>query len=92
MNASLPLEDILQELENVVDSLSIQLRYEKGNFKSGGCKIKNKQFIFINKKSTIEQKLVLLATELGKLNLNNIYLLPVVREFIEEKSTIYSYS
>lgn len=58
----------LDKLENVFASSPYILRYEKGNFKSGYCVLKDNRIVIINKYYTIEGKinaLVEIIKELG---------------------------
>ncbi len=58
----------LDKLENVFASSAYILRYEKGNFKSGYCVLKDNKIVIINKYYTIEGKinaLVEIIKELG---------------------------
>lgn len=80
-------EDILQELEKLVADLSLAVRYEKGDFFGGLYRYNNKEQIVINKYLTIKQKIKILASELSsKLDLENLYMVPALREVIENAS------
>jgi len=79
-------ELILQGFESLIENLSIGLRYEKGDFKGGLCKISDKRLLILNNKLTIEQKISIMAKELKNMNLEKIYIRPALREIIEEKS------
>lgn len=78
-------ELILQGLESLIQNLSIDLRYEKGDFMGGLCKIRNKEVFIINNKLPIEKKITLMAVELNRLNLEQIYIRPALRDIIESK-------
>ena len=75
---------ILQGFENLIQSLSIDLRYEKGNFAGGLCRLPGKNIFIINPKLPIENKIKLIASELRALELNHIYIRPVLRKIINE--------
>ncbi|MFN3800525.1 hypothetical protein [Belliella pelovolcani] len=58
----------LDKLENLFASSEYILRYEKGNFKSGYCILKDNKIVIINKYYTLEGKvntLVDIIKELG---------------------------
>jgi len=77
-------EIILQNLENLLQEMSIELRYEKGQFAGGFYRYKDKKEIVINKDLSAQRKITILANELkGKIDLNNRYLAPALREIIE---------
>ena len=46
-----------KKLELLLESQDYKIRFEKGNFKSGYCIIRNKKVIIINKYFTIEGKI-----------------------------------
>lgn len=75
---------ILQGFENLIQSLSIDLRYEKGNFAGGLCRLPHKSIFIINPRLPIENKIKLIASELRALELNHIYIRPVLRKIINE--------
>jgi hypothetical protein len=61
-------KNFLDKLENVFASSDYILRYEKGNFKSGYCILKENKIVIINKYYTLEGKinaLVDIIKELG---------------------------
>lgn len=78
------LQNILQGLETLIENLSIDLRYEKGDFDGGLCRLPDKNILIINTKLSIENKIRLIATELRLMELNHIYIRPALRKIIEE--------
>ncbi|MFQ5824211.1 MAG: hypothetical protein ACE5JB_09170 [bacterium] len=82
-------EDILLELERLVAELSIEVRYEKGDFMGGLCRYREKEQMIINKELNIRQKINVLAKELRvKLDLENLYIVPALREVMENASNL----
>ena len=45
------------KLENILESQEYKIRFEKGNFKSGYCIIKDKKVVIINKYFSLEGKI-----------------------------------
>ncbi len=78
-------ENVLQAFENLISSLSIDLRYEKGDFDGGLCRLPNKKVLIINSKLPVEQKIKLIAAELSSLDLNHIYIRPALRKIMAEE-------
>ena len=79
---------IIGHLEALAHSLGIQIRYEfmEGEtvFPSGGlCRIKNKQLIIVNERTTAGEKVQTLATALRRFDLSGIYLKPALRDLLE---------
>lgn len=61
-------KNFLDKLENLFASSDYILRYEKGNFKSGYCILKENKIVIINKYYTLEGKinaLIDIIKELG---------------------------
>jgi hypothetical protein len=50
-------KSFLDSLENIIAETDYILRYEKGNFKSGYCVLKDTRVILINKFFTLEGKI-----------------------------------
>lgn len=78
------LQSILQGFENLIQNLSIDLRYEKGDFSGGLCHFAGKQMLIINDKLTIEKKIKLIASELRSMELSHIYIRPALRKIIDD--------
>jgi hypothetical protein len=77
-------QELLPELESIASQLGIKLRYEKGDFEGGYCVLKSERIIVINKKLSPSMRLSVLARGISEIGLNNIYVKPVVRNFIED--------
>jgi len=75
---------ILRELETLCSNLGIDLRYEKGDFEGGLCRVENNQLLIINKALSDQAKIRVLARELGTLELENIYMVPALRRIIDQ--------
>ena len=69
--------------EELADRLNIKLVQDKGDFAGGSCLIREENFIVVNKRKPLEQRLKVLAREFGKINLVDVYLVPVLRSYIE---------
>tara|TARA_B100000929_G_scaffold270733_1_gene241106 strand:+ start:308 stop:487 length:180 start_codon:yes stop_codon:yes gene_type:complete len=52
-------------------------------FLVGSCLIREENFIVVNKRKPLEQRLKVLAREFGKINLADVYLIPALRFYIE---------
>jgi len=78
-------EQILKELEQLANLSAISVRYEKGDFEGGFCILKAERLIVINKKLAPARKGTVLAQGLAEIGIEELYLKPVVREFIEDE-------
>ena len=77
-------EELLQELELLASQCAIAVRYEKGDFEGGFCVLKTERLIVINKKLAPAKKASILAQGLAEIGIDEMYLKPAIREFIEE--------
>ncbi|MBN3519790.1 hypothetical protein JYB62_07220 [Algoriphagus lutimaris] len=60
----------LDKLENLFAASDYVLRYEKGNFKSGYCVLRDTKIVIINKYFPIEGKINALIDIIAELNFN----------------------
>jgi len=75
---------LLQELEQLADRLGWEIRYEKGDFQSDHCRKSGQRLIFIQKNATASERLHHIARILGQENLDGVFLLPQVRNIIDD--------
>ncbi len=78
-------EHLLKELEQLAKNCGIGIRYEKGDFEGGSCVLKAERIIVVNKKLAPAKKASLLAQGLADIGIDEMYLKPAVREFIEDE-------
>lgn len=77
-------EEILSGLEKVFESLQIEVRYEKGDFAGGYCILKDKPMVIVQNNLQAAQKIKILSRELAQMDLQNVFLVPALREAIDE--------
>jgi len=78
----------LKEIEEVAQSLGIEVRYEnlkrEGSFTSGGlCRLKGQYLMILNSRAAARDKIEALATALNRFDLSHVYLKPGLREFLD---------
>ena len=78
--------EILSNLEKIIEQLGIELRYDKGDFRGGLCRIGEKQLFLINTRMLPSQKIQLIVSELSTLNLSGIYIVPAIRDLLDKAS------
>ena len=78
-------EQILAELEELARNCAIAIRYEKGDFEGGFCVLKAERIIVINKRLVVQKRASVLAQGLAEVGIDEIYLKPAVREYIEDE-------
>lgn len=84
-------EEIFQNLIILAEKLVIEIRQEnfrvtRTKIKSGYCKIKGKDCYIIDKHLPMIQKVNLLGAFLASKPLEDIYVLPAVRQFLDKFS------
>ncbi|MGB2867934.1 MAG: hypothetical protein WBD36_05750 [Bacteroidota bacterium] len=78
-------EEILKELEQLAVQSGIGIRYEKGDFEGGFCVLKAERIIVVNKKLAPPKRASVVAQGLAEVGIEEVYLKPVVREYIEDE-------
>ena len=78
-------EEILKELEQLADQSGIGIRYEKGDFEGGFCVLKAERIIVVNRKLAHQKRASVVAQGLAEVGIEEVYLKPVVREYIEDE-------
>lgn len=63
-------KNFLDKLENIFAASEYILRYEKGNFKSGYCVLKENKIVIINKYYTLDGKINVLLDIIKELGFN----------------------
>ena len=82
---------LLQHLEGLAAQLEIEVRYEnladdEVTVHSGSCKLLDRDLVLIDLQQPLVERARLLARELSRYDLENFYILPRVREFIQASS------
>lgn len=81
---------ILDQLEELAQTLGIQVRYEpieiEGSFYAGDlCRLKGENILIINPEATIKDKIQIFARAVKRFDLNQVYIRPALREFLSKK-------
>ena len=82
-------EQLYQNLTEIAEKLNVKVS-EKNfrktgiNIQSGFCRVKNKNLFMIDKHLPVFKKNIILANFLNKMPLENIYIMPVVRDFVNK--------
>ena len=78
-------KELLGKIETLTINLGIEIRYEKlGNSRGGLCRIHEKYYLFLNRNLAEYSKIELIAQELSKFDLTDIFLLPEIRQVIHK--------
>ena len=79
---------LMDHFETLAEKLGLRIIQGKGDFNGGGCIIRQDKVIVLNKMKPVEQRLRVLAHEFATMNLEGIFVVPVLREYINEHAVI----
>ena len=78
-------EELLAEFERLAAQLGVAVRYEKGDFDGGYCILKRDRILLINRRLMPTKKAGVFARALHEIGLENVFVKPAVRDFIEDE-------
>lgn len=76
-------DELVTHLEELAGKLSVQVRWDPMEGAGGLCQLKGKKIFIGSSVQSAEQKAEALAKALADFKLDELYLLPEVRQFIE---------
>jgi hypothetical protein len=77
------------ELETLYEKLGYTVVYGKGSFKDGTCLIEKDKKVVINQYTPSDLQVDFMIEQLSKMDLSNVYVLPVIRELVDDKRTLF---
>lgn len=77
-------EDIVEALVEAAEQLGWEVRFERGNFRGGPCRLDDQRVIMLNKRHSPEVQQSILAESLYREDLDQIFLQPAVRSALEK--------
>jgi hypothetical protein len=77
--------ETLKQLEVLAAKLGLEIRKEKGDFKSGYCRVREQNLLILKKDDPIEKIIEIIATNLSEFSIDNAELQPAIYQFIAEK-------
>jgi len=77
-------DEILSMLETTAGQSGIKVIYENRYFIEGYCRLNGMYYLVFNRKTSFEKQIKFYRTVFGKMNAENIYLPPVIREILED--------
>jgi hypothetical protein len=75
---------IMEHLEAIASELAVQIRYERGEFHSSGCRVEDQRLIILQRSDTDAAKISALMRELGCFDLSGMDVHPVLLERIQK--------
>jgi hypothetical protein len=77
------------ELEALYEKLGYTVVYGKGGFKDGICLIEKDKKVVINQYTPLDLQTGFMIEQLSKMDLSNVYVLPVIRELVDDKRMLF---
>lgn len=77
-------ERLVQYLADAARQLGYIVRTEEGNFQGGLCQKDEERLIFLNRRMSMDERAEFLAGILAAEDTDGIYLVPEVRDYIEQ--------
>tara|TARA_B100000579_G_scaffold315593_1_gene265074 strand:+ start:166 stop:426 length:261 start_codon:yes stop_codon:yes gene_type:complete len=79
---------LLEEFNLLAEKLDIKIMKGKGDFSGGSCTVNDKKVIVINNGKPIEQRLNVLANCFKDYNLDSLFIVPALREYINGANSL----
>ena len=78
---------LLEDFLSLGEKCNIKIIHDKGDFNGDNCLLFANNTIVINKHKPLDQRLHVLAQCFSQINLDNVYIKPVLRDLIEQVKT-----
>jgi hypothetical protein len=72
------------ELEELLQKLSIKIKYGRGYFKGGLCRYKEDKFLYLNRSDDKEQHISIILSELENIDLKDMELNKTIGELLSK--------
>lgn len=78
-------EKLLEDLKQLAEQIGVEVIIDKGNFSGGFCLVYEQRKIVLNRHLPPEIKVAKLAQSLAHFPLEDLYMKPALREYIESE-------
>jgi len=75
---------LLEDFLSLGEKCDIKIIHDKGDFNGDNCLLFANNTIVINKHKPLDQRLHVLAKCFSQINLDNVYIKPILRDLIEQ--------
>ncbi len=79
-------EKLVAALVDAAKRLGYRVRTEEGNFRGGQCVFAREKLVILNRRMSMDERAELLAQVLDGADLDSIFVLPEIRQFLEKRS------
>ena len=81
-------KELLEEFHSLAKKLDVKIMKGKGDFLGGSCIVNEKKVIVINNIKPIEQRLSTLASCFKDYDLEGLYIVPALRQYINDATSL----
>jgi hypothetical protein len=81
---------IKSELEALFEKLGYTVISGKGTFQDGTCLLENEKKLVINVYTPLDLQLDFMLEVLSRMDLSNVFILPAIREMLDDKRTLFN--
>jgi hypothetical protein len=75
-------DQVFKELEELLEKLSIKIKYGRGYFKGGLCRYKEEKYLYLNRSDDKGRHISIILSELENIDLNGIELSKSIEELL----------
>lgn len=76
-------KELLKELEELAAKAGIKVRYERSDARGGMCVFQGSRMIIIDRKASDDYKISVIAENIKKADLSDIYISPKIRDILD---------
>ena len=78
-------DELIEELHTLALQLGVTIRYERGDFEGGYCILRDQRLLLVNRRLLPARKASVLAVAMQEIGLDNVFVKPAVRAYIEDE-------
>lgn len=78
-------DELIEELHTIASQLGVTIRYELGDFEGGYCILRDQRLLLVNRRLLPARKASILAVAMQEIGLEQVYVKPAVRAYIEDE-------
>jgi hypothetical protein len=80
-------ESIFEELQKILNTQGIEIKYGRGYFEGGICRYKESRYFYLNRAQDIENHIQLMVSELKKMNIDNLNCSSDLKSLLQSKES-----
>lgn len=75
-------EQLLEALIKLLEQMDITIKYDRGNFRGGLVRYRDKDYFYLNRRSDPEHKINTIISELRQINIPENLLTPQIKQYL----------